>query len=235
MKTPDMQKKMDAVYYEVVAILPVAGEPVPLPAGESGLLAVHRTEPALMLGYWNRPEEEAEVTRGDWFVGGDLARLDADGYLWFEGRNNDLMKAMGYRVSPNEVEAVLSTHPSVAEVGVAELPVRADVSVICGFVVLQPGVEYRMKDPVGSDMICTAGVGTVGTHIAAAPRALKPGDLGNWCFVIPAQTAKDVVIKNTGDCEMVLLRTFGPDHPGMPVLSWQDRSKLVVKPRQAKK
>ena len=94
-----------------------------------------------MLGYWNRPDEEAEVMRGDWFVGGDLARLDADGYLWFEGRNNDLMKALGYRVSPNEVEVVLSAHPSVAEVGVAELPVRADVSVICGFVVLQPGAE----------------------------------------------------------------------------------------------
>jgi hypothetical protein len=100
--------------------------------------------------------------------------------------------------------------------------------------VIQPGVEYRMKDPVGSDMICTAGVGTVGTHVAAAPRALKPGDLGNWCFVIPAQTAKEVVIKNTGDCEMVLLRTFGPDHPTMPVLPWQDRSKLVVKPRAKK-
>ncbi|MDP4026016.1 AMP-binding protein [Methylobacterium sp. NEAU 140] len=122
-----------------VAILPVEGAPVPLPAGESGLLAVHRSEPGLMLGYWHRPEEEAEVFRGDWFVGGDLARLDADGYLWFEGRNNDLMKAMGYRVAPNEVEVVLATHPSVAEVGVAELPVRADVSVICGFVVLQPG------------------------------------------------------------------------------------------------
>lgn len=124
-----------------VAILPVEGEPVPLPAGETGLLAVHRSEPALMLGYWNRPDEEAEVMRGDWFVGGDLARLDADGYVWFEGRNNDLMKAMGYRVSPNEVEVVLSAHPSVAEVGVAELPVRADVSVICGFVVLQPGAD----------------------------------------------------------------------------------------------
>ncbi|MCJ2133783.1 AMP-binding protein [Methylobacterium sp. J-026] len=124
-----------------VAILPVEGVPVPLPAGEIGLLAVHRSEPALMLGYWNRPGEEAEVSRGDWFVGGDLARLDADGYLWFEGRNNDLMKAMGYRVSPNEVEAVLAAHPSVAEVGVAELPVRADVSVICGFVVLQPDSE----------------------------------------------------------------------------------------------
>ncbi|MBP1180179.1 AMP-binding protein [Methylobacterium sp. PvR107] len=124
-----------------VAILPAEGDAVPLPAGETGLLAVHRSEPALMLGYWNRPEEEAEVMRGDWFVGGDLARLDADGYLWFEGRNNDLMKAMGYRVSPNEVEVVLSAHPSVAEVGVAELPVRADVSVICGFVVLQPDAE----------------------------------------------------------------------------------------------
>lgn len=122
-----------------VAILPVEGEPEPLPVGESGLLAVHRSEPALMLGYWNRPEEEAEVYRGEWFVGGDLARFDEDGYLWFEGRNNDLMKAMGYRVSPNEVEVVLGAHPSVAEVGVAELPVRADVSVICGFVVLQPG------------------------------------------------------------------------------------------------
>jgi acyl-coenzyme A synthetase/AMP-(fatty) acid ligase len=124
-----------------VAILPREGEPVPLASGETGLLAVHRSEPALMLGYWNRPEEEAEVMRGDWFTGGDLARLDDDGYLWFAGRNNDLMKAMGYRVSPNEVEVVLSAHPSVAEVGVAELPVRADVSVICGFVVLQPDAE----------------------------------------------------------------------------------------------
>ena len=124
-----------------VAILPPEGEPVPLPANATGLLAVHRSEPALMLGYWNRPEEEAEVMRGDWFAGGDLARIDPNGYLWFEGRNNDLMKAMGYRVSPNEVEAVLSAHPSVAEVGVAELPVRADVSVICAFVVLQPEAE----------------------------------------------------------------------------------------------
>ena len=94
-----------------------------------------------MLGYWNRPEEEAAVMRGDWFTGGDLARLDAEGYLWFEGRNDDLMNAMGYRVSPNEVEGVLAAHPDVAEVGVAELAVRADVRVVCGFVVLTPGAE----------------------------------------------------------------------------------------------
>ena len=124
-----------------VAILPVEGAPEPLPAGATGLLAVHRSEPGLMLGYWNRPDEEAQVLRGDWFAGGDLARLDDEGYLWFEGRNDDLMNAMGYRVSPNEVEGVLVAHPSVAEAGVAELRVRADVSVICGFVVLQPGAE----------------------------------------------------------------------------------------------
>lgn len=124
-----------------VAILPSEGAPEPLPAGATGLLAVHRSEPGLMLGYWNRPDEEAQVMRGDWFAGGDLARLDDEGYLWFEGRNDDLMNAMGYRVSPNEVEGVLIAHPSVAEAGVAELRVRADVSVICGFVVLQPGAE----------------------------------------------------------------------------------------------
>ncbi|KAB1074659.1 acyl-CoA synthetase [Methylobacterium planeticum] len=124
-----------------VAILPVDGPPEPLPPGETGLLAIHRSEPGLMLGYWNRPEEEAAVMRGDWFVGGDLAALDPDGYLWFAGRNDDLMNAMGYRVSPNEVEGVLGAHPDVVEVGVAERAVRADVRVICGFVVLRAGAE----------------------------------------------------------------------------------------------
>lgn len=122
-----------------VAILPAEGEPVPLPAGQTGLLAVHRSEPGLMLGYWRRPEEEAAVMRGDWFAGGDLASLDLDGYLWFHGRNDDLMNAMGYRVSPVEVESALADHPDVAEVGVAELPVRADVRVIAAFVVPRPG------------------------------------------------------------------------------------------------
>ncbi len=56
-----------------VAILPPEGAPEPLPPGEIGLLAIHRSDPALMLGYWNRPEEEAAVMRGEWFAGGDLA------------------------------------------------------------------------------------------------------------------------------------------------------------------
>jgi acyl-coenzyme A synthetase/AMP-(fatty) acid ligase len=118
-----------------IAVLNVEGANDPLDVGETGLLAIHRSDPGLMLHYWNRPEEDAAVTRGEWFVGGDLARFDADGYLWYEGRADDVMNAMGYRVSPLEVEVALTSHPNVAEVAVCELAVKADVSVIAAFIV----------------------------------------------------------------------------------------------------
>jgi acyl-coenzyme A synthetase/AMP-(fatty) acid ligase len=122
-----------------IAILPVEGGTEPLPPGEVGLLAVHRSDPGLMLGYWNRPAEEAAAFRGDWFLGGDLAEFDADGFVWHRGRNDDIMNAFGYRVSPLEVEKVLASHPDVADVAVAERNVSAGVSVIVGFVVARPG------------------------------------------------------------------------------------------------
>ena len=118
-----------------VVALPVEGGEEPLPPGETGLLAVHRSDPGLMLGYWNRPEEEELVYRGEWFIGGDLVHFDADGYMIYHGRNDDVMNAMGYRVSPLEVEHCLSKHPAVAEVAVTELTVREGVSVIAAFVV----------------------------------------------------------------------------------------------------
>jgi acyl-coenzyme A synthetase/AMP-(fatty) acid ligase len=122
-----------------IAVIPSSGPAEPLPAGETGLLAIHRSDPGLMLGYWNRPEEEARVYNGEWFVGGDLAAFDEDGYLWTHGRADDIMNAGGYRVSPLEVEAKLMDCPGVAEVAVAEHRVRADVSIIAAFVVRQPG------------------------------------------------------------------------------------------------
>ena len=118
-----------------IAILPVEGGTDPLPPGEIGLLAMHRSDPGLMLGYWNRPEEDAEVMRGEWFVGGDLAEMDADGYIAYRGRNDDVMNAMGYRVSPLEVEAALADHPGIAEAAVTEAAVTAEISVIVAFVV----------------------------------------------------------------------------------------------------
>ena len=123
-----------------VVILPLESGENPLPAGESGLIAVHRSDPGLMLGYWRQPEAEREVFRGEWFVGGDVAEMDSDGYVWLHGRRDDLMNAQGYRVSPAEVEAVLSHAPGVADVAVAERKVRADVSVICAFIVSAGGI-----------------------------------------------------------------------------------------------
>lgn len=122
-----------------VTILPPDGGDTPLGAGEAGLLAVHRSDPGLMLGYWNRPDEEADVFRGEWFAGGDLAVIDADGYVTHLGRANEIMKALGYRVSPLEVEAAIGSHPDIAEVACAELKVREGVSVIAAFVVPRPG------------------------------------------------------------------------------------------------
>ncbi len=122
-----------------IVILPSDGGAAPLPPGAIGLLAVHRSDPGLMLGYWNRPAEQAAATRGDWFIGGDLAEIDEDGRVWLHGRNDDIMNAFGYRVSPLEVEKVLIAHPDIADVAVAERKVAKDVSVIAAFVVPQPG------------------------------------------------------------------------------------------------
>src|SRR5574337_191821 len=122
-----------------IAILPVEGGTEPLPPRAVGMLAVHRSDPGLMLGYWNRPEEEAAALRGQWFIGGDLAEFDEDGFVWRHGRRDDMMNASGYRVSPLEVEAALLAHPGVAEVAVAERKVAKDVSVITAFVVVRSG------------------------------------------------------------------------------------------------
>ena len=122
-----------------IEILPLDGGTDPLPRNELGVIASHRSDPSLMLGYWNRPEEEKLVYRGDWFLTGDLGTMDQEGYVTHHGRADDLMNALGYRVSPAEVEKVLAAHPDVAEVAVAEIQVRADLSVIGAFLVPKEG------------------------------------------------------------------------------------------------
>lgn len=117
---------------------------------DDGRVAVHRSDPGLMLGYWRRPDEEAEVYVGtDWFAGGDLGRFDEEGYFWYLGRANDLMNASGYRVSPLEVEAVIATHPAVHEVAVAEIRIAEDLSIIAAFVVPHAGVAADPDDILG--------------------------------------------------------------------------------------
>ncbi len=126
-----------------VVILPVEQGIDPLPPEAIGLLAIHRSDPGLMLRYWNRPEEEARVFRGEWFIGGDLASMDENGYIWFHGRSNELMNSFGYRVSPLEVERVLAAHPDISEVAVAETRVDDLKSIITAFVVPKTSSEIE--------------------------------------------------------------------------------------------
>jgi acyl-coenzyme A synthetase/AMP-(fatty) acid ligase len=120
-----------------VAVL-IPGTDRPAPVGETGELAVSRRDPGLMLGYWGDPAGTAAAMRGEWFVTGDLATMDADGHLAYGGRADDLMNAGGYRVAPEEVEAALAAHPAVREAGVTELRLRPDLSIVAAFVVADP-------------------------------------------------------------------------------------------------
>lgn len=122
-----------------------------LPSGESGLLGVHRSDPGLMLGYWQEEDATAASFRGEWFVTGDRARLDADGYVWHEGRADDVMNTFGYRVAPDEVERVLLDHPAISEVAVTDIEISQDVRLITGFVVLNPN---QFLDQVALETWC---------------------------------------------------------------------------------
>jgi len=113
---------------------------------EEGMLCIPRTDPGLMLGYWNQPEETAACFHADWFLTGDYARRDADGYLWFLGRKDDLLKSFGYRVSPHEVERVLKDHPEVADAAVTGEEVAPEKLLVVAYVVLRPGSSVRPDD-----------------------------------------------------------------------------------------
>ncbi len=104
--------------------------------GEVGILATHRSCPGLMLGYHNRPEEEARCFRGEWFLSGDLASRDSMGNFFFHGRNDDLISAGGYRIAPLEVERVLQGHPQVEEAMVFEARGKTGGSFLAARVVL---------------------------------------------------------------------------------------------------
>ncbi len=105
----------------------------PVARGTEGTIAVYKTDPGLMLGYYGAPEQTAEKFQGDWFLTGDQGVMGDDGQITYLGRNDDMMNAGGFRVSPIEVEQKLAKYPGVAAVGATEVTVRADVTVIAAF------------------------------------------------------------------------------------------------------
>jgi acyl-coenzyme A synthetase/AMP-(fatty) acid ligase len=111
------------------------------PAGQEGDIALRGDAPALFAGYWNQPDETAAVYRGDWYVTGDRAVRDEDGYFWFTGRADDVILSAAYRIGPFEVESALLEHAAVAESAVIGKPDPDRGQIVKAFVVLRPGRE----------------------------------------------------------------------------------------------
>jgi len=116
----------------------------PMPDDQEGEVAV-RVKPERPLGlfqeYWKNPEENAAKFRGDWYLTGDRAKRDADGYFWFVGRDDDVINSAGYRIGPFEVESALIEHPSVMESAVVGKPDAMRGQIVKAYVVLRPGRE----------------------------------------------------------------------------------------------
>jgi acetyl-CoA synthetase len=119
----------------IVDIVDDLGQPVQ--PGEVGDIAVHRSTPALFKGYYKDPERTAAQFRGDWYITGDRAWKDEDGYFWFEGRSDDIIISSGYTIGPFEVEDALIKHPAVSECAVVASPHKVRGNIVKAFVVLR--------------------------------------------------------------------------------------------------
>lgn len=113
-----------------------------LPPYRMGNLAIKKGWPSMMRAIWNNPQKyESYFLPGDWYVSGDSAYMDEDGYFWFQGRIDDVIMTAGERVGPFEVESKLVEHPAVAEAGVIGKPDPVRGEIIKAFVALREGYE----------------------------------------------------------------------------------------------
>ena len=108
---------------------------------EEGELALRTGWPSMFRGYLGEPDRYRKCFAGDWYLTGDLARRDADGYFWFVGRADDVIKSSGHLVGPFEVESLLMEHQAVAEAGVIGKPDPVAHEIIKAFVVVKPGFQ----------------------------------------------------------------------------------------------
>ncbi len=113
----------------------------PVPVGQEGHLALRHPWPSIMRTVWQNDEKYNSYFKNDWYLSGDKAKKDDDGYFWFIGRADDVIKTSGERVGPFEVESALIDYEGVVEAGVIGKPDEIRGEIIKAFVVLKPGVE----------------------------------------------------------------------------------------------
>ena len=134
-----------------VAVIDEAGQLCP--PGTPGEVAVNRldvhgqTDPVFFLGYWNNDKATQSKYTGDWCRTGDMAVADEEGYLWYQGRTDDMFKAAGYRIGPGEIENCLVKHPAVQNAAVVPKPDADRGAVVKAYVVLSP--DWLARRPSG--------------------------------------------------------------------------------------
>jgi acetyl-CoA synthetase len=119
-----------------------------VPVGEEGMISVPDSDPGLFLNYWNLPEETTKYKHDSYFFTGDYAKYDADGYIWFLGRKDDIIKSFGYRVSPYEIERVYKGHPDVADCAAVGEEIEKDKLLVVIYVILKPVATATADDLV---------------------------------------------------------------------------------------
>ena len=137
------------------AIVEVAnGAVTELPAGRVGQLALRPGWPSMFRGYLHEDERYAKCFAGGWYLTGDLARRDDDGYYWFVGRGDDVIKSSGHLIGPFEVESALLSHAAVAEAAAIGIPHDVAGEIVKAFVSLKPGFEPT--DALRSELVAHA-------------------------------------------------------------------------------
>jgi len=192
-----------------IAVIDDAGKA--LPVGEVGDVAVNRTwtdgtpDPVFFLGYWGNAEATAKKYSGEWCRTGDQAAWDADGYLWYQGRADDMFKSAGYRIGPAEIENCLVKHAAVANCAVVPSPDETRGAVIKAFVLLSPGhvASKALEDSIREH---------VKRHLAPyqQPRAIE------FVAELPMTTTGKVQRKVLREREERHSRAGGNPAPGSP-------------------
>ena len=120
--------------------------------GNVGEIALKRSTTIMCLGYWKDPDATNEKILGDWWLTGDLAVKDDDGYFWFVGRKDDVINSAGYRIGPGEIEDCLIRHPSVAMAAAVGVPDEERNEVVKAFIILKPDVvpDMNLEDDIRS-------------------------------------------------------------------------------------
>jgi acetyl-CoA synthetase len=136
--------------------------------GAEGELALRPGWPSMFRGYLDEPERYARCFEAGWYRTGDLVRSDADGWFWFVGRADDVIKSAGHLIGPFEVESALTQHPAVAEAAAVGRPDPVAGEVVKAFVVLRPGFEAT--DELRRELV---GAARARLGAAVAPREIE--------------------------------------------------------------